>query len=684
MVILAIFLLFAGLAGCEAHKMDSWQSNSVLGCGVYLSKMQWMYESSSNFYSSICAYEPALGSWSTCIHDMLNDRMPNERDIIYEKTLTNVKDICQLGNKKFAEELTFERYNASRNNASRYLCGDDDTYMNSPLTCPVKVDKAMRDRIGNAYHYYSSNFDNSSKYGSMTYVYFIVVVLISCAFKVCKTSALSRSILKYRFINLVRGYLVLPTLFGKHASHLETNWLCTGLIPTTFESLMILGYTLISATTLAVKYQLDPFNFLFPSKWLQFIRLLADRSGIIAIIQVPLIILFSTRNNIVECLTGFKYTTMIMLHKWIGRVMILEACIHSIAYALYATLLHSYKASADEAYWKFGVIAMTSCVGLLVLSMGIIRKCTYETFLYIHILLVIVFFYTYFKHVESFGFGSTIYFPLSLWVIERILRVVRILRFGYLKARIQLIDDDLLRITIQLPSCQKQKAFEPGQYIFLYFMQPSIFWQSHPFTVIHSNNELTLVVKPKKGATNTMLKKVRQVNGFLEINVLVEGPYGSRSAINKSDRLLFLAGGTGIPGPLSHAIELGKRQSKRTIDLVITVRELDILKAYRSELLLLEHLPVHLVIHLTNSITTTTYSSTEETEIITKLKSFATIRNGRPDVEKLINESLNNGPLAIVCCGPASFVDQTRDFVAKVTVENPSAPVEYLEEYQCW
>lgn len=679
MIVGLIALAFLNVvAGLKLPKMDSWQSTSVLSCAVYLSELRWEYNGPSSFYSAICGYEPAFGSWSTCIYDMLSDREPDKKQLIFEKTITNVKSMCLPENPEFVKSLTLDKYYSSRDNASKYLRRETK---GGAMSYPIEVDKSMRGRMGDAYHYYSSNLDKSVKYGAASYEYFLMITVLCYGFKLLKLSGFSRSIFKYKVINVMRGYVVLPTMFGKHASHLEINWLLTGLLPTKLESLMVLGFVLLNLLSLLIGFEIDPYNILFPSKLVQYTRMLGDRSGIVAVTQVPLIILFGTRNNIVEYFTGFKYTTLIVLHKWIGRIMILEVFIHSLAYTLYATLLNSYKSSSRDAYWVFGVIATSSCVGLLLLSIGIIRKCYYETFLILHIVLVVVFFYTYFKHVEQFGFGSSIFLPVALWVIERVIRILRISKFGILKANLQLIDDDIIRVQIKLPpAAMRNKRFEPGQYVFLYFVHSHIFWQSHPFTVIEDNSELTIVIKPKRGATKAVLQKLKREGPRIEMKVLIEGPYGCKSPLNNFGRVLFLAGGSGIPGPLSHAIELGSRQGKQLIDLVLTIRELDILKAYEKELLLLANLPVHLQIHLTK----TSYGSSNDSSILAKLRPFAVFHNGRPDIEKLIKSTLDDSALAIVCCGPPRLVDQARDLSAKITVENPSSVVEYIEEYQCW
>jgi predicted ferric reductase len=75
-------------------------------------------------------------------------------------------------------------------------------------------------------------------------------------------------------------------------------------------------------------------SFSYPSVWLQILRHVSDRTGIISFANFPLIWLFGMRNNIVIWLTGWDFKTYNNFHRWVGRIATVQAVIHSIGYII--------------------------------------------------------------------------------------------------------------------------------------------------------------------------------------------------------------------------------------------------------------------------------------------------------------------------------------------------------------
>lgn len=64
-------------------------------------------------------------------------------------------------------------------------------------------------------------------------------------------------------------------------------------------------------------------------------RYIADRAGIMAYSNLPLMWMFSGRNNIFIWLTGWQFSTFNLFHRHIARIATLQAIIHSIAYTAF-------------------------------------------------------------------------------------------------------------------------------------------------------------------------------------------------------------------------------------------------------------------------------------------------------------------------------------------------------------
>lgn len=57
-----------------------------------------------------------------------------------------------------------------------------------------------------------------------------------------------------------------------------------------------------------------------------------DRTGILAVVNFPLLWVFAGRNDVLLWLTGWSFGTFNMFHRWLARIATVEAIIHSIGY----------------------------------------------------------------------------------------------------------------------------------------------------------------------------------------------------------------------------------------------------------------------------------------------------------------------------------------------------------------
>lgn len=152
-----------------------------------------------------------------------------------------------------------------------------------------------------------------------------------------------------------RKHLITPSMLPPY--HIQPLLGCT--VPTRLEFIIIYLYYVISIVLCAVNYRgfegniLYVFSFfscrastnLSPNSWAkvppQTWRYLADRTGIICYANLPILWMFSGRNNIFIWLTGWEFSVFNLFHRHIARVATLQAIIHSVAYTVF------YYASGD-------------------------------------------------------------------------------------------------------------------------------------------------------------------------------------------------------------------------------------------------------------------------------------------------------------------------------------------------
>lgn len=697
-----VFLIVCCLVNACFARRDLIQRTSTLACSFYFAKItQWDFQpQNSDFYSTVCNFTPASQSWTICIHDTILFNSANggteQVNKLFIQSLEYVNNICQNN-----WNVTF--YLDLLNNGTHYLRSkpDDNSHL---INFPIKIDPTKRERINNAYHIFSRNTDISNLYGGYLYIYCGFILLIGAIIKYFGHIAFNVVLYKFKILRWIRGYITIPTFFEHHADYFEKWHFFVGLIPTRLESTIIIVYLLQHTYLLFANYELDEFSLLLPSKKLQIIRYFADRAGIMSFAHFPLIILFCTRNSIVEFLTDLNFASSISFHKWFGRIMCLDAVLHATAYLYYACLTNSFGFSKHQAYYQMGIVACFILILLVFLSFGFFRKYYYETFLYGHIILALCFFYSCWKHVENLGWKDWIYSSICIWFVERLIRLIRIISSGLLRSKITLIDDDLIEVRVRKPVKISSPLLNstPGQYYFIYFMHPLIFWQSHPFTVINHEDSITMIFKPKDGATKTIKNLLLKNNlTTLNMNVALEGPYGKSPTIQFCDKILFLTGGTGLPGPISHILEFISRENFRSyIYLPIVVRDVCILEAYRDALLKLNHPQVQIDLYVTGKIQDPAYSnsidnvettpllahsSTSHLETVKMFENFCRVHRHRPHIKRLINTAAEEtNSLAVVCCGAPTFVDISRNAIAEAILQHPDKSILYYEEFQCW
>lgn len=232
-----------------------------------------------------------------------------------------------------------------------------------------------------------------------------------------------------------------------------------------------------------------------------------------------------------------------------------------------------------------------------------LRIMLYETFLILHIILVVIALAGCWYHIiphygYDWGYQVWLYIAFAFWAAERVARVSRIVylnRLGDSKAVVEAIpDSNIIQITI-FPRVGWN--FGPGQHCFLYFPGLEKLWENHPFSVAGwrrkgqtlpvvsarpSINEadaketsevktvarengpepevqdcvaVRFLVRVHSGATAELQRRLTACSpGIMEMSVYTEGPYAGHTStlqpLLATDTVLCLVGGIGITNAL--------------------------------------------------------------------------------------------------------------------------------------
>lgn len=617
-----------------------------------------------------------------------------------------------------------------------------------PIDVPFKLNHTMTGIYQESFKRFYDNYDDSVNYGAGMLGYWLLVLILGAFFNWTKilfpnfTKKMTNPV-----VNWWREYVSMPATFRKKKLQ-EQNFLryFGFLIPSRLESLVIFLFYCITIWLHAMNSQAIHGDPVFGSKYDAEMRYVSDRSGITATLMMPLVFLYAGRNNFLQWLVQWDYSTFMAYHRHTARVMFALAVIHSVGYTI--IVKDYYAEDAAETYFFWGIIATT--VGGLIMIQGFfyLRRRWYEIFLFLHIVLAAVWVVGVWIHVRDLGYIWLVYPAIAVWCFDRLVRIGRLIVFGFPHAEVTLLADETLKVVVPKPSYWHSI---PGGHAFIHFIRPTYFWQSHPFTFTESvdnKDSIVLYCKVKGGITHSLYQSLVKAPGrTCKIRVSCEGPYGEPTPARYSDTAVFIAGGNGIPGLYSEVVDIAERtpNSDNKLKLTWVVREWRSLYWFYEELLHLKNTKIETTVYISQpksytfidefhnrfaglkrlsmdgldelkidsskedvkveeSSASEKQSSTDEmvrideqireddgsySRIIDIIKSeLSHIRfiEGRPNIEELIPQEIleSNGSISFVTCGHPAMVDQVRYYCAKNVSNKEKKRVDFYEQIQVW
>ncbi|KAM0514626.1 hypothetical protein ACHAPE_006622 [Trichoderma viride] len=259
------------------------------------------------------------------------------------------------------------------------------------------------------------------------------------------------------------------------------------------------------------------------------------------------------------------------------------------------------------------------------------------------------------------GYEQWLYVAFGVWGLDRLFRVLCVLKNGIQRARIIDIGGDIMRVDIE----GIRWGFQPGKVVYAFFptLQPFRPWENHPFSVLptamlerwnavtpptryRAENPVPRLV-PKVGTTAGnqptagITLFIRKSEGFTKkltagtnILALLDGPYPGNpsTAILQCDRVLLICGGIGITAILPWI------DSHPNVKLAWSVNE------YAS--------------YLVESVS----------KVLDRVVEKEVRIGRRLDITELLAEDAQAGwrRIGVVTCGPEGMCDDTRALVTEV------------------
>lgn len=502
-----------------------------------------------------------------------------------------------------------------------------------------------------------------------------------------------------------------PPLFGRYHA---VPVLGLGFVPTRGQGLFVAYIWIINIILSAVGYKVrDPMSW-YGSLEQQLIAYISNRLGLLSFANLALAVLFSSRNNLLLFVTNWSHSTLLLIHRWIAVICMLQACLHSAIYLqFYLDPLTGEGAYADESkldYWIWGIVATLALVLLMPLSILPLRQKLYEVFLTSHIVLALLLMigcmlHIFYRYEWQWGYQTWIWITFAFWIFDRLFaRPFRLAQNGVKRAIVAIIDEDYLQLTIP--------SVEAEGHVYLDF--PTLtwrLWENHPFSVASVSFGLTQSRRAqsqngsdkanddeKKLSRTTNLEQfpgdagipglvifIRRhtgltsllsahANSTMGIPVLVEGSYGSHVSILPSLapyltieylNIICVAGGVGVSGILpclDHGPGIMGLPGKKK--LFWGVRTEPIMHAVRN-----------IIPHV--------HHGEDGQESWNDFDVFISVGK-RFNLDLVLKEELGNvtGGTTVVVCGPSGMADEVR--VAVTELGKGGCVVRLVEESFAW
>ncbi|KAI1412880.1 ferric reductase NAD binding domain-containing protein [Hypoxylon sp. FL1857] len=506
----------------------------------------------------------------------------------------------------------------------------------------------------------------------------------------------------------IKNHLLYSPLFRKrHNREFQlSSAINVGTLPTRFQFLFLVAYF---ATNVAFCVVHIPFADSFEDAAKQ----LRNRSGTLSTVNMIPLFLMAGRNNPLITLLGMSFDTFNLLHRWFGRIVILEAVCHTFAFWAASAAGSSWAAALNTTvtvpFMLYGFIATLAFVVIFFQAASIARHAYYESFKILHILLaalaiVGLWYHLNLKHLPQIKWLLPV---ITIWVGDRIFRFLRIAYHNFgrggTKTLVEALPGNAVRVTVNMA---RPWTFRPGQHAYLYM--PTIsFWQSHPFSLAWSEEaedlsadklamnrqdvlamrktSMSFIIRGRTGMTHTLYQRAAaRPDGRFTTTCLVEGPYGGEHMMHSYGTVMLFAGGVGVTHAVPHVRDLVAGFANGTVAtrkvvlvwIIQSPEHLEWIRPWMTEILAMDRRRDVLRIMLF-------VSRPRSTKEIHSPSSTVQMFPGRPNIETLISMETEQqiGTMGVSVCGPGALSDEVRQAVRRRQYDTS---IDFIEEAFSW
>ncbi|KAH6651806.1 putative FAD binding protein [Truncatella angustata] len=512
----------------------------------------------------------------------------------------------------------------------------------------------------------------------------------------------------------LKKHLIYAPLWNKrHNREIKlSNAISMGTLPSRFHSILLFLYL---SSNLIYCFFLNWAN----ENYYSFCAELRGRSGTLAAVNMVPLIILAGRNNPLIALLKVSFDTYNLIHRWAGRMVVLEAIIHTVAWLIVQVADGGWE-SVDsrlltESFVASGMCGTLALFVLLVLSLGPVRHAFYETFLNVHIILAVIIFACTWVHCATSNIGVLPQLPwvvaiFLLWLADRLARMFRLVYYnwsarGFTEAHVSPMPGEACRVTMHLP---RHVDVKPGTHAYLRFKEVNP-WESHPFSVAwiehfpsfdgkegrdevterdirRGTTSVSFVIGAHTGFTRALFNKASATGlSTVTLRAAMEGPYAGHHSLDSYGHAVLFAGSTGITHQLSYLKPLiegfnAGTIATRRVTLVWIIRDYEALEWIRPWVDEVLRMPRRKEILKIQLFITRPKNPKEIQSASNTVQMFP----GRPNVMTILKKEVDEqvGAMAVTVCGPGALADDVREAVR--AVQDEQSVVDFCEESFTW
>lgn len=449
---------------------------------------------------------------------------------------------------------------------------------------------------------------------------------------------------------------------------------------------------------------------------------LRGRTGHLAIANMLPLFVLAGRNSPFIPMLRVSFDTYNLFHRWIGRVVIAESLIHTVAWAANEHTAKGMQGTMESLrsipFLTYGLLGTVAMVAITIQACSIIRHAFYESFLHIHQALAIASIVGVKVHCKLGVLPGESYIDwvIAVWVLERSARIFRIIyRNVSLQRRTRITvealegqDIEACRVTMELV---RPWRFQPGCHCYIYLPTVS-FWMNHPFSIawsdtrptftvddeklpqrkepigapIKTKTTISLIIAKRTGMTAALYNKARNSpNGTMTTWGMVEGPYGGLDRLNSYGTVMLFAAGVGITHQIGHVRDLLQSNAAGTVAtqkviLVWSVKNTETLEWVRPWMDEILQMPNRKQVLKVLLFVTKPRSARE----VVSRSETVQMYPGRCSPSVVLSKEMGArvGAMGVTVCGPGAFADEVRNAVRGCVDEGKT--VDFCEESFTW